>query len=227
MNNFIATIGKESTENLEVCLDANCYGITNKGNTANSHAKEAQKGDRLYFWISGSGYDGYATISHVEEVSAETKIPNWSKPKPVEDIPNPWSYLIHFKNYKKLNNRKYFSFVDGVQEITGVKQAWLLQSLIMLPESFGENIFQALTDRKGVEMGEESKEDRYLRMVSVRVPKAVKAIELIGNLGNKSLYEYSDAQKKKVFKYIDDAVLQMKKDLNKQTKESKQDYDFT
>tara|TARA_Y100001958_G_C21242001_1_gene570093 strand:+ start:230 stop:913 length:684 start_codon:yes stop_codon:yes gene_type:complete len=227
MSSFIATIGKESTENLDICIESSCFGITIKGNTANSHAKEAQIGDKLYFWVSGSGYDGYAQISKVEEVSSNSKIPNWTKPKQVNEIQNPWSFLLHFDNYTKLNERKYFSFVDGVQEITGVKQAWLLQSLIRLPEGFEINMDKALLNNEEVEVKEESKEERYLRMVAPRVKKAVKAINLIGNLGNKSLYEYSDAQKRKVFKYIDDAVAQMKKDLDRQTKDTEKDYDFT
>ena len=159
MSSFIATIGKESTENLDICIESSCFGITIKGNTANSHAKEAQIGDKLYFWVSGSGYDGYAQISKVEEVSSNSKIPNWTKPKQVNEIQNPWSFLLHFDNYTKLNERKYFSFVDGVQEITGVKQAWLLQSLIRLPEGFEINMDKALLNNEEVEVKEESKEE--------------------------------------------------------------------
>ena len=208
MSSFIAIIGKDSTENLDICIESLCFGVTTKGNTANSHAKEAQVGDKLYFWVSGSGYDGYAQISRVEKVSSDSKIPNWTAPKQVKEISNPWSYLLHFEKYEKLPDRKYFSFTDGVQEITGVMD-------------------RALINNSEVTMKDESKEERFLRMIAPRVKKAVKAIDLIGNLGNKSLYAYSDTQKKKVFKYIDDAVAQMKKDLDKQTKDSNQDYDFT
>lgn len=227
MSSFIAIIGKDSTENLDICIESLCFGVTTKGNTANSHAKEAQVGDKLYFWVSGSGYDGYAQISRVEKVSSDSKIPNWTAPKQVKEISNPWSYLLHFEKYEKLPDRKYFSFTDGVQEITGVKQAWLLQSLIRLPDDFSVIMDRALINNSEVTMKDESKEERFLRMIAPRVKKAVKAIDLIGNLGNKSLYAYSDTQKKKVFKYIDDAVAQMKKDLDKQTKDSNQDYDFT
>lgn len=227
MNTFIAVIGKESQENLSICIDSLCFGITNKGNTANSHAKEAIKGDRLYFWVSGSGYDGYAEISEVEQVSPTSSIPNWIKPKQVKDIDNPWTYLLHFDKYEKLKKRKYFSFVDGIQEVTGIKQAWLLQSLIRLPQEFESKMNEILISGKEVFLKEESKEERYLRMVEPRVLKAVKAINLIGNLGNKSLYSYTDAQKKKVFRYIDEAVAEMKKDLDRQVKEDKRDYDFS
>ena len=55
MSSFIAIIGKDSTENLDICIESLCFGVTTKGNTANSHAKEAQVGDKLYFckwqWI--------------------------------------------------------------------------------------------------------------------------------------------------------------------------------
>ena len=227
VSTFIAVIGKDNQENLSICIDSLCFGITNKGNTANSHAKEAKKGDRLYFWISGSGYDGYADISKVEQVSPSTSIPNWIKPKQVKEESNPWTYLLHFDKYEKLKKRKYFSFIDGIQEVTGVKQAWLLQSLIRLPQEFGDKMSEVLINSKEVFLKEESKEERYLRMVEPRVLKAVKAINLIGNLGNKSLYSYTDAQKKKVFKYIDEAVAEMKKDLDKQGREEKRNYDFS
>ena len=86
---------------------------------------------------------------------------------------------------------------------------------------------EVLINSKEVFLKEESKEERYLRMVEPRVLKAVKAINLIGNLGNKSLYSYTDAQKKKVFKYIDEAVAEMKKDLDKQGREEKRNNDFS
>ena len=67
MSSFIAIIGKDSTENLDIYIESLCFGVTTKGNTANSHAKEAQVGDKLYFWVSGSGYDGYAQISELKK----------------------------------------------------------------------------------------------------------------------------------------------------------------
>ena len=90
---------------------------------------------------------------------------NWIKPKQVNEIQNPWSFCCNFDNYTKLNERKYFSFVDGVQEITGVKQVWSLKSLIRL-EGFEINMDKALLNNKEVEVKEESKEERYLRMVA-------------------------------------------------------------
>ena len=62
-------------------------------------------------------------------------------------------------------------------------------------------------------------------MIAPRVKKAVKAIDLMETLGI-NLFMHTPTHKKKVFKYIDDAVAQMKKDLDKQTKDSNQDYDF-
>ena len=226
VSTFIAVIGKDNQENLSICIDSLCFGITNKGNTANSHAKEAKK-VTIVFLDKRKWLDGYADISKVEQVSPSTSIPNWIKPKQVKEESNPWTYLLHFDKYEKLKKRKYFSFIDGIQEVTGVKQAWLLQSLIRLPQEFEDKMSEVLINSKEVFLKEESKEERYLRMVEPRVLKAVKAINLIGNLGNKSLYSYTDAQKKKVFKYIDEAVAEMKKDLDKQGKEEKRNYDFS
>ena len=74
MSNFIAIIGKDSTENLDICIESLCFGVTTKGNTANSHAKEAQVGDKLYFWVSGSGYDGYAQYPELKNIDSKFPI---------------------------------------------------------------------------------------------------------------------------------------------------------
>ena len=59
----------------------------------------------------------------------------------------------------------------------------------------------------------ESKNNKFKRLAVNRVNKAVKAIELIGNLGNASLYESSAEDRRKIIKAINDATIQMKNDL--------------
>ena len=44
----------------------------------------------------------------------------------------------------------------------------------------------------------ESKEDRFKRLASQRVPQAIKRISLIGKLANRSSYAYSDEQVQKI-----------------------------
>lgn len=60
----------------------------------------------------------------------------------------------------------------------------------------------------------ENKQQRFQRLATNRVNKAIKSIELIGNLGNKSLYESSENERKKIIKAINDSVTQMKIDLD-------------
>jgi ABC-type Fe3+-hydroxamate transport system substrate-binding protein len=64
----------------------------------------------------------------------------------------------------------------------------------------------------------ENKKQRFQRLAMNRVNKAIKSIELIGNLGNKSLYESTSDERKKIIKAINDSVAQMKTDLDGNSK---------
>tara|TARA_B100001564_G_scaffold351438_1_gene357298 strand:- start:499 stop:723 length:225 start_codon:yes stop_codon:yes gene_type:complete len=64
----------------------------------------------------------------------------------------------------------------------------------------------------------ENKQQRFQRLAMNRVNKAIKSIELIGNLGNRSLYESTQDERKKIIKAINDAVAQMKIDLDGNSK---------
>lgn len=64
----------------------------------------------------------------------------------------------------------------------------------------------------------ENKQQKFQRLAMNRVNKAIKSIELIGNLGNKSLYESTTSERKKIIKAINDSVAQMKIDLDGNSK---------
>lgn len=64
----------------------------------------------------------------------------------------------------------------------------------------------------------ENKQQRFQRLAMNRVNKTIKSIELIGNLGNRSLYESTQDERKKIIKAINDAVAQMKIDLDGNSK---------
>jgi len=44
-----------------------------------------------------------------------------------------------------------------------------------------------------------NKEAKFRELAKTRVNKAIKAIELVGNLSNKNNYKYSDGEIKKIF----------------------------
>jgi hypothetical protein len=52
------------------------------------------------------------------------------------------------------------------------------------------------------------KEDRekFLRLATKRVNSALKAIQLIGNLSNRSNYDYADEEVQKIFKALQDEL---------------------
>ena len=64
----------------------------------------------------------------------------------------------------------------------------------------------------------ESKQQKFQRLATKRVNKAIKSIELIGNLGNKSLYQSTSNERKKIIRAINDSVAQMKIDLDGNSK---------
>tara|TARA_Y100000591_G_C21608220_1_gene581472 strand:- start:469 stop:687 length:219 start_codon:yes stop_codon:yes gene_type:complete len=52
----------------------------------------------------------------------------------------------------------------------------------------------------------ENKQDKFERLATQRVNAAINQIRLIGNLSNKNLYKFSDNDRKKIIKALNDAV---------------------
>lgn len=57
----------------------------------------------------------------------------------------------------------------------------------------------------------ESKRDKFIRLAETRTNKALEMIRLIGNLANKSVYDYSDKDVQKIFKALETEVEMAKK----------------
>lgn len=55
------------------------------------------------------------------------------------------------------------------------------------------------------------KRTKFIELAESRVNRALKQLELIGNLANKSNYEYDKSDYKKIFRVIDDEVKSMKR----------------
>lgn len=55
------------------------------------------------------------------------------------------------------------------------------------------------------------KRDKFVELAERRVNKALKQLDLIGNLANKSNYQYDESDYKKIFKVIDEQVKSMKR----------------
>jgi hypothetical protein len=49
---------------------------------------------------------------------------------------------------------------------------------------------------------EESDRDKFTRLATARVNKAVKSIQLVGNLSNRSNYLYTEADVEKIFRVL-------------------------
>lgn len=55
------------------------------------------------------------------------------------------------------------------------------------------------------------KRKKFVELVEKRVTKAINALRLVGNLSNKSNYEYTDADIKKIVKALDDEIKDLRR----------------
>ncbi len=52
----------------------------------------------------------------------------------------------------------------------------------------------------------ESRKEKFRRLANIRVNNTLKQIDLIGNLSNKSSYEYSEEEVRKIFSEIESSL---------------------
>lgn len=57
----------------------------------------------------------------------------------------------------------------------------------------------------------ESKRDKFIRLAETRTNKALEMIRLIGNLSNKTVYDYTDKDVDKIFKALEAEIQLAKK----------------
>lgn len=52
----------------------------------------------------------------------------------------------------------------------------------------------------------ETRKERFKRLANARVNNTLKQIELVGNLSNKSMYDYSEEDVKKMFSVLESSI---------------------
>lgn len=57
----------------------------------------------------------------------------------------------------------------------------------------------------------EKDREKFIKLASARVSKALKDIQLIGNLSNRSNYDYTDEDITKIFKALNEGILACRK----------------
>tara|TARA_B110000444_G_scaffold259717_1_gene304381 strand:+ start:294 stop:524 length:231 start_codon:yes stop_codon:yes gene_type:complete len=75
-------------------------------------------------------------------------------------------------------------------------------------------------------MSDKVKNEKFKEIGKRRVNNAVKAISLIGNLGNKAQYASSQQERDQIIKAIESAVKQMKLDLQKKKRNTDENFDW-
>lgn len=71
-------------------------------------------------------------------------------------------------------------------------------------------------------MTREEDRSKFVKLASMRVSKALKDIQLIGNLSNRSNYDYTDDDVAKIFKALQEEITSCKRKFeNSRKKDSK------
>lgn len=60
------------------------------------------------------------------------------------------------------------------------------------------------------------KSDRFVRLAEARINKVLKMLRLLSNLSNKSVYEYTDADVKKIFDAVEKEVKDARSRFNEE-----------
>ena len=68
---------------------------------------------------------------------------------------------------------------------------------------------------------DENKHTRFKRLAEARTEKILDMLDLLGNLSNKSFYEYSDEEIKMIFSTIDKSLQDNKDKFNKKKKKKR------
>lgn len=71
------------------------------------------------------------------------------------------------------------------------------------------------------------KHDNFVRLAEARVNKTLEAIRLVGNLSNRSNYEYSDEESRAILAAINAAVSDLRAQFNRATDEEPKAFKFT
>lgn len=75
-------------------------------------------------------------------------------------------------------------------------------------------------------MVRENDREKFVKLAEMRVNKALKAIQLIGNLSNRSNYDYTDADITKIFRVLSDELSNCKRRFD-QSRKKQDDKRFT
>lgn len=69
-------------------------------------------------------------------------------------------------------------------------------------------------------MTREEDRSKFVKLASARVTKALKDIQLIGNLSNRSNYDYTDEDVSKIFKALQDEITSCRRKFEQSRKKA-------
>ena len=67
----------------------------------------------------------------------------------------------------------------------------------------------------------ETKHEKFVRLAESRMENTLKQIEILSNLSNRSAYEYSEEEAKKIIKRLKEAISDLEEDFLRETRVKK------
>tara|TARA_B100002052_G_C15828453_1_gene574143 strand:- start:1071 stop:1316 length:246 start_codon:yes stop_codon:yes gene_type:complete len=68
---------------------------------------------------------------------------------------------------------------------------------------------------------ERDRREKFIELCEKRVEKAENALKLVGNLGNKGLYDSTEAERKQMISHLKKSLREMESSLNREQKKKK------
>ena len=86
--------------------------------------------------------------------------------------------------------------------------------------------FNEIEDQEPVGKDNESKEEKFKRLATFRVNKAIKCLDQIGNLSNTGAYSYTQEMAEKMFETLQEKLDELKSKFEPKKKKSESDFSF-
>jgi hypothetical protein len=129
-------VSRKTKKNWDLCKEVNLWGISRLGKD-----RRIEPGDHLLFWVGGTGYVGYGTITE------PPRPPNGREEAPWPGGKYHYGTVIPFRLVLEVADPYRLPFVAGVQESTGWTSARFQRGFASIDESTAQKVTRVLVER--------------------------------------------------------------------------------
>ena len=127
MSWYLCTIASKSKENWKLCKESNTWGIITS--SGYSSGDRARKGDRLLFWLGGTGYVGHG------EVGEDTRPPLSNSEVPWQGGQERFGLVIPINGITEFATPIFLKFSNRKQEGTKIDQSLFQRGFMPINDS--------------------------------------------------------------------------------------------